>query len=218
VTRCSPPLQLFGSPMPATRTRCCAPIPVTHAPPAGLPPAPRHPPFCPGRLRSLLSPARRTEPRARAWESRSARVGRSPFGLAPLRAPPSRWSSRAPPPGARHRLPRDPTEPAPPSPNGRASALRAPSLHQLSRAAPRALSLRPPRAAAALEPARAVPRRVCGRRLRALRQCPWRGDRGREPVEIRMGSEKGDAAGGKKISARGRNKTEREEQRRRRRG
>jgi hypothetical protein len=37
-------------------------------------------------------------------------------------------------------------------------------------------------------------------------------------VEIRMGSEKGDAAGGKKISARGRNKTEREEQRRRRRG
>ncbi|PVH63996.1 hypothetical protein PAHAL_2G161400 [Panicum hallii] len=42
----------------------------------------------------------------RAWAARSARVGRSPPGLAPLRAPPSRWSPRAPPPGARHRLPR----------------------------------------------------------------------------------------------------------------
>ncbi|PVH62823.1 hypothetical protein PAHAL_3G409200 [Panicum hallii] len=40
----------------------------------------------------------------RAWAARSARVGRSPPGLAPLRAPPSRWSPHAPPPGARHRL------------------------------------------------------------------------------------------------------------------
>ncbi|PVH36701.1 hypothetical protein PAHAL_6G146600 [Panicum hallii] len=76
-----------------------------------------------------------------------------------LLLPPARLRAlrpRAPPPGARHRLPRDPTEPAPPSLNGRASAVRAPpraalasrapARHQLSRAAPRALHRMGPRA------------------------------------------------------------------------